>query len=151
MRTCFFIGQANVPDSLRKELNNAVDYLVRKNQITEFVVSNRGNFDRMAIAAVQEAIRCYPDKALTAYLLEPNPYACIPERLPAMFAYFYCPPEALFVSEGYRNEKAAMCILEQTDVLLACCPSPVGTTLRLFHRAKKLQRLGLLTIWNLQK
>lgn len=149
MKTCFFIGQQNAPDSLQRTIDNAVEFLVRKNHVTEFIVGHRGCFDRMAIAAVQNAIRQHPDKELTAYLLEPNIDACMDSWLPPLFTHFYCPPDALVVSKRYCREKAQRCMLEQTDYLIAYCPVDRGITTRLFLRAKKLHKKGMITILDL--
>ena len=55
MKTCFFIGHRNAPESLTPLLDEAIERHITEYGVAEFVVGHYGNFDMMVAGAVRRA------------------------------------------------------------------------------------------------
>ena len=82
MKTCFFIGHRDAPESIYDRLLEAVKRHISEYGMTDFVVGRYGNFDRLAARAVVEAKQHHSDVTLT--LLMPY-YRADAEPLPDGF------------------------------------------------------------------
>ena len=69
MKTCFFIGHHNVPETVRPLLDAAVERHITEYGVTRFIVGHYGTFDRMAASAVIRAKAKY--SGITLLLLLP--------------------------------------------------------------------------------
>ena len=67
MRSCFMFGHADCPESMLSRLEWALERAYLQDNIREFYVGNRGNFDRLAAVAAKRLKKRYPD--LRLYLL----------------------------------------------------------------------------------
>lgn len=82
MKTCFFIGHRDAPESIYDRLLQAVERHISEYGVTDFVVGRYGNFDHLAALAVMEAKQHHHDVSLT--LLMPY-YRTDAEPLPLGF------------------------------------------------------------------
>ena len=82
MKTCFFIGHQDAPESIYNRLLEAVERHISEYGVTDFIVGKYGNFDRLAARAVIEEKRHHADITLT--LLMPY-YRTSAEPLPDGF------------------------------------------------------------------
>lgn len=147
MKTCFFIGHHDAPLSLQERLNETVEELARKHDVSQFVVGHRGNFDRMATAAVQAVKRKKPE--LYAYrLLSYFPDKMTPP-VPELFDDNYYPLELVEVPRRYAVVKANQFMLNQCDYLVAYVNREGGNAGALLKRAKRMEKKGLLKVINL--
>ena len=55
MPTCTFFGHRDCPDSLRPSLQQAIVRLIVEEGVDTFYVGHQGKFDRLALAALQQA------------------------------------------------------------------------------------------------
>lgn len=86
MSVCTFFGHRDCPDSLRPQLQEAVEKLIREAGADTFYVGNQGRFDAMALGVLRELERVYPHiryGLVLAYLPqeETEPEAMFPEGL----------------------------------------------------------------------
>mgnify|MGYP003290355059 CR=1 FL=1 len=146
MYTCFFIGHRDTPDSIQKKLNESVEYLWRKCGVTQFVVGHHGNFDRMAINAVNQAKIKNPE--LYAYILlesyTPRPDTTV--FLPGCFDDYYLPNNIELVHPRYAIEKANRRMLQECHYLVAYVVRDGGNAAKIVRSAKRMEKDGLRVI-----
>ena len=65
MKTCYFIGHRDAPESIYNRLLQAVERHISEYSVTDFVVGRYGNFDHLAARAVIEAKQRHSDVMLT--------------------------------------------------------------------------------------
>lgn len=68
MPTCTFFGHRDSPDSLRPSLQQAIVRLIVEEGVDTFYVGHQGKFDRLALAALQQAVAQYPHIRYTVVL-----------------------------------------------------------------------------------
>ena len=68
MPTCTFFGHRDCPDSLRPSLQQAIVRLIVEEGMDTFYVGHQGKFDRLALAALQQAVAQYPHIRYTVVL-----------------------------------------------------------------------------------
>ncbi len=69
MGSCFFIGHRETPDRVYPTLLETIERHITEYGVTEFVVGQYGNFDRLVIRALSQAKRAHPD--ITLMLMTP--------------------------------------------------------------------------------
>ena len=47
MKSCFFIGHRDAPESIRTDLTQAITELIEREQVQEFIVGSYGRFDQI--------------------------------------------------------------------------------------------------------
>lgn len=62
---CFLFGHRDTPTQLRSLLKAVIGQQIVQHHVPEFVVGQRGNFDRMAAGVLRELKDRYPDITLT--------------------------------------------------------------------------------------
>lgn len=150
MYTCFFIGHRDAPSSIQEKLNETVERLVKECWVTDFVVGRYGNFDRMAVSAVQRVICMYPRKEVTAELLDPYIYDTQSRPfLPNHFDSYYYPEGLEAVPKRYCIEKANQLVLDESDYLICYVTRDGGNAAKLFRRAKRLEKKKYIKVLNL--
>ena len=90
MSVCFFIGHREAGEEVLPALAEAVERHITEYGVTEFVVGQYGNFDRLAAKAVKAAKKRHPAMTLTL-LLPYHPYDR-PIPVPEGFDRTYYPP-----------------------------------------------------------
>ena len=147
MRTCFFIGHRDAPESIQARLTEIVENLVRYHGVTQCIVGYRGEFDRMATIAVQETKQNHPD--LCAYRLLPyHPTEC-QRPVPEHFDDTYYPMGLETVPRRYAIKKANHAVLEESDYLICYVCREGGNAAELLRHAQRMEKKGWITIINL--
>lgn len=147
MKTCFFIGHRDAPESIQEQLDMQVEYLVKMCDVSEFIVGCHGAFDRMATAAVQKAKRNYP--GIYAYrLLCYHPYDC-PVPIPEYFDNTIYPDVLYDVPKRFAIEKANLFALRESDFLVSYVRWYGGNSGKLLEYARGMERRGSLRVINL--
>lgn len=143
MYTCFFIGHRDAPSAIQEKLNLTVEYLWRKCGVTQFVVGHHGEFDRMAINAVNQAKLQNPE--LYAYLLLERyiPHQSTSVFLPSYFDDYYLPNRIEFEHPRCVIEKANRKMLQQCDYLVAYVVRSGGNAAKILRSAKRMEKDGL--------
>ena len=147
MRTCFLMGQHDAPDTVRGRLCAELERLVRFEGVTEMIVGHRGNFDRMAIGAVQGILRKKPE--LYGYLLVAYHDSLDSVGIPEFFEGHYYPIGLYEVPNRFAIVKANEIVLGERDYLLTYCDREGGNMGRLLSKAKQMEKKGHLRIINL--
>lgn len=65
MGSCFFIGHRETPDRVYPTLLETIERHITEYGVSEFVVGQYGNFDRLVIRALSQAKRAHPDITVT--------------------------------------------------------------------------------------
>ena len=141
MYTCFFIGHRDAPSSIQSVLDETVEYLWKYCGVTQFVVGHHGNFDNMAISAVNKAKLC--NSELDAYLLLETytPHKSV--YLPGLFDHYYLPDGVELVHPRYAIEKANRMMLKESDFLVAYVNRDGGNAAKLLRSARRQVKDGL--------
>jgi len=58
--TCTFFGHRDAPDTIKKDIRDAIIDLIETESVTGFLVGNEGNFDRMVQSILSELKTLYP-------------------------------------------------------------------------------------------
>ena len=147
MSMCFLAGQHDAPEAIRERLCTELERLVQLHGVTEMIVGHRGNFDRMATAAVQAVLRKRPElygRALVAYRNSPDN---VP--LPAFFEAHYYPIELNNVPLRCAIVRANQIALVQCDFFLTYCNREGGNAGKLLQQAKRMAKKGDIQVINL--
>ena len=68
MAICTFFGHSDCPDSVFDNIRKAITDLYENHNVTEYYVGNHGNYDLMALRALKEMQRIYPQIRFTVVL-----------------------------------------------------------------------------------
>lgn len=123
MKTCFFIGHRDTPESVMPALRAAVERHIVEYGVTAFVVGHYGNFDRLAAAAVIAAKAAHPQITLTLLL----PYHPTVRRIetPRGLDGTCYPPDMESVPPRFAIPRANRYAVTQADFLIAyACHAP---------------------------
>ena len=143
MKTCFFIGHRDAPESIYNRLLEAVERHISEYGVTDFVVGRYGNFDHLATRAVIEEKRHHADITLT--LLMPY-YRTDVESLPDGFDGSLFPDGLEIVPKRAAIMRANQYMIRHCDYLITYNKNRVGNTRKLVAEARKN---GLLYIVNI--
>ena len=134
MKTCFFIGHRDAPESIYDRLLQAVERHISEYGVTDFVVGRYGNFDHLAVRAVLEAKRNHADVTLT--LLMPY-YRTDAESLPDGFDGSLFPDGLETVPKRAVILRANQYMIRHCDYLITYNKNRVGNTRKLVAEARK--------------
>ncbi len=147
-KTCCFVGHSKVPDEIATKLANTVEWHITEYGVTNFLVGNYGQFDRMGAAAVTEAKIRHPDIKL--YLMLPY----LPEHgrsLPDMDGY-----DGAIYPEGMESVPYKLAIprlnhvmVQDSEYVIAYVTHSWGGAAATLEQAKRRERRGKLVISNL--
>ena len=112
MPSCFFIGHRDAPGELLPHIRAAAEELIVRKGVTDFYVGSRGNFDRLAAAAVRELRERYPQVRLFLVLAYLPPAG---EGLPEGFTGSVFP-------EGLERAPRRFAILRANRAMVDSCP-----------------------------
>ncbi len=139
---CFFIGHRETPETVIPKLLEEVERHISDYHVTEFVVGDYGNFDRMAAKAVIRAKKMHPDVRLT--LLLPYHPADRPHRTPQGFdGTFYPPMER--TPKRFAIVKANQYMVRSADYLIAYVHHPGSNARNLLEYAEKSKHAIIIT------
>lgn len=147
VKSCFFIGHRDAPDSLRLRLEEVIEQCISKFGITEFVVGQYGNFDRMAAHALVDAKKRHPD--ITLLLLIPYHPADRPVKAPPGFDGTYYPEGMEAVPKRLAIVRANRYMVDHCDCLIAYVWHPASNARELLEYARRRERKGVLYVENL--
>ena len=140
MKTCFFIGHRDAPESIYERLLSSVERHFSEYGVTDFVVGRYGNFDRLAARAVMEAKQRRSDVTLT--LLMPY-YRTDAELLPDGFDGSLFPDGLETVPKRAAILRANQYMIHHCDYLIAYDAGHIGNTRKLVAEAKRIEGLHI--------
>lgn len=140
MKTCFFIGHQDAPESIYNRLLSSVERHISEYGVTDFVVGRYGNFDHLAARAVLEAKRNHADVTLT--LLMPY-YRTSAEPLPDGFDGSLFPDGLETVPKRAANLQANQYMIYHCDYLIAYDTGRIGNTRTLVYQARRINGLQI--------
>ena len=140
MKTCFFIGHREAPESIYERLLSSVERHISEYGVTDFVVGRYGNFDRLAARAVIETKQQRSDVTLT--LLMPY-YRADAEPLPVGFDGSLFPDGLETVPKRAVILRANLYMIHHCDYLIAYDAGRIGNTRKLVAEARRIGRVHL--------
>lgn len=147
MKTCFFIGHREAPDSLFPLLSSEVERHIMEYGVKEFVVGNYGHFDRLASQSVREIKKRHSKIRLTLLL----PYYPFNRTIlmPCGFDGTFYPSEMENVPKRAAIIRANQYMINHSDYLIAYAWHPSGNAQNLVEYALKRQAQGFINVVNL--
>lgn len=147
MKSCFFIGHREAPDTLFPLLADAVEHHISAFGVSEFIVGHYGNFDRLAAKAVILSKVKHPDVTLT--LLLPYHPAERPIKIPAGYDNSFYPPGMERVPRKMAIVRANRYMVDNVDYLIAYAWHPASNARELVEYAERRAIAGLICVENL--
>ena len=135
MKTCFFIGHHDAPESIYDRLLAAVERHISDYGVTDFIVGRYGNFDHMAARAVINAKRRHIGVTLT--LLLPY-YRSDATSLPDGFDGSLFPDGLETVPRRAAILWANQYMIRRCDYLISYDKGNIGNTRELVAIARKI-------------
>lgn len=115
--------------------------------VSEFVVGQYGNFDRLVIRALSQAKRAHPD--ITLMLMTPYYPVNRNVDLPEAFDALFYPPDLETVPKRLAIVRANRYMVERSDFLIAYVRHPASNARELLEYAGTGKRKGKIHITNL--
>ena len=144
MKTCFFIGHRDAPETLRSLLDASVKRHINEYGVTEFGVGHYGRFDYMAAGAVQRAKERHPEVTLTLLL----PYYPFPYNTSDYDSTYY--PEGMEnIPKPFAIVRANEHMIKNCEYLICYDAGVVGNTGKLVKKALRRQAKGEMHVENL--
>ena len=144
MKSCFFIGHRNAPETLRPLLDDAVERHISEYGVTEFVAGHYGRFDYMAAGAVRKAKERHPDVTLTLLL----PYYPFDHDTGDYDRTYY--PEGMeTVPKPFAIVRANEYMIKTSDYLICYDAGLIGNTGKLVKKALRRQKKGEMHVENI--
>ena len=140
MKTCFFIGHRDAPESIYDRLLAAIERHIVEYGVTDFVVGRYGNFDRLAARAVIEAKQYHSDVSLT--LLIPYYHTNI-EPLPDGFDGSLFPDGLETVPKRAAILRANQYMIHHCDYMIVYDTGRIGNTRKLVSSALRVEGLHI--------
>ena len=147
IKTCFFIGHRDAPSSLLPFLVEAVERHITEYGVTEFIVGQYGNFDRLAAQAVKDAKKRCQGAALSL-LLPYHPFDR-PIPVPDGFDGTFYPPGMETVPKRAAIVRANRYMMENSRFLICYNKGNVGNTRQLVEAALRREKKDLIRVENL--
>ena len=145
MGSCFFIGHRETPDRVYPTLLETIERHITEYGVSEFVVGQYGNFDRLVIRALSQAKRAHPD--ITLMLMTPYYPVNRNVDLPEAFDALFYPPDLETVPKRLAIVRANRYMVERSDFLIAYVRHPASNARELleYHDAitPEIQRAAL--------
>ena len=147
-KSCFFIGHREASEEIYPALYAAVEQHILEYGVTEFIVGHYGGFDRLAVSAVKEAKRFYPEVKLI--LLLPYHPAERPISTPDGFDKTFYPPGMESVPRKVAIVRANRYVVDHVDYLIAYAWHPASTARELLEYAKRREKRDLISITSIR-
>ena len=145
-KSCFLIGHRDAPDSIFPALQQSLDRLIVLLGATDFVVGNRGNFDRLSQKALLLAKQQYPHISLFQ-LIHYYPHKLL--RVPQGFDGNFYPPGMEYVPYRAAIVQANRYMVCHSQYLITYAWHPASNARNLLEYAKRLEMQGLIAVVNL--
>lgn len=147
MKSCFFIGHRDTPESTHTQLTTAVERLIVEENVGYFYVGQYGSFDRMAALTVKQIKKKYP--FISLYLVLPYHPAERPVPAPPDFDGTYYPEGMETVPKRYAIGTASKQMVNNSDWLIAYVCHPGSNARNLLEYARRREKRGLIHVDNL--
>lgn len=149
MKRCFFIGHRETSRQILPDMIEAIEKLIREEQVTQFYVGGYGNFDLFAGEAVIQLKKKY--RSIELFLVLPyQPAECKKEMPPGYDGTFY-PDGMETVSGRYAIVKANQKMIDTCDWLIAYVTHTVSNAQKLLEYAMRREKKGLFMLLILEK
>ena len=135
MKSCFFLGHRDAPESIREALDNAIERHITEYGVTEFFVGHYGRFDRMAQTALVRAKAHHPE--ISVRLLIPYHPTERPVSAPEGFDGTFYPPGMESVPRQLAILRANRYMIDHCDHLIAYAWHAASNARDLLEYAKK--------------
>lgn len=135
MKSCFFLGHRDTPESIRAAMDEAIERHIIEYGVTEFFVGHYGHLDRMAQAALVRAKARHPD--IFVRLLIPYHPAERPITAPDGFDGTFYPPGMERVPRRLAILRANQYMIDSCDYLIAYVWHAASNARELLEYAKK--------------
>lgn len=135
MKSCFFLGHRDTPESIRAALDEAIERHITEYGVTEFFVGHYGRFDRMAQAALVRAKAVHPE--ISSRLLIPYHPTERLVSVPEGFDGTFYPPGMERVPRQFAIIRANRYIIDHCDYLIAYVWHPASSARELLNYARK--------------
>ena len=129
--SCFFIGHRETPDRVYPTLLETIERHIAEYGVSEFVVGQYGNFDRLVIRALSQAKRAHPD--ITLMLMTPYYPVNRNVDLPEAFDALFYPPDLETVPKRLAIVRANRYMVERSDFLIAYVRHPASNARELLE------------------
>ncbi|MBQ7896115.1 MAG: hypothetical protein IJ364_06125 [Oscillospiraceae bacterium] len=147
MKSCFFIGHREAPESLAETLAEAIERHITELGVLEFVVGGYGAFDRMTARLLAAAKERHHE--INIMLLTPYHPSERKIYLPKGFEVSFYPPGMERVPKRLAIVRANRYMIEHSDCLIAYVWHPASNARELLEYAQKLESQGKIHIENL--
>lgn len=147
MKSCFLVGHREASSEILPVLIKAVEQHIVESGVTEFIVGNYGDFDRMAAKAVIEAKKQHTE--ITLSLLIPYHPAERQVALPPGFDNTFYPPGMEKVPRRFAIIRANRYMVNHVDYLIAYAWHPASNARDLVEYAERRATAGLISVHNL--
>lgn len=144
VKTCFFIGHRDAPESIYKHLLAAVEQHIVEYGVTDFVIGRYGSFDRLATRALVSAKQLHPEIRMTLLLAYYDPIK--PFELPRGFDDSLYPEGMERVPRRAAIIHANQYMIRHSDYLIAYASGKAGNTRRLVDYARRRMKKGLIVL-----
>ncbi len=138
MKSCFFIGHRDAPESIRTDLTQAITELIEREQVQEFIVGSYGRFDQIVQVVLAEVKEQYPRITL-GLLLSYHP-ALRNEPLPLNFTQTFYPEGMESVPKRYAIVRANYYMVDHSTHLIAYRRYPGSNTAKLVEYTKNREK-----------
>lgn len=147
MKTCFFIGHRDAPESIYDRLLISVERHIVEYGVTDFVVGQYGSFDRLSTRALIQVKQRHPEVKLT--LLLAYYYPLKPFELPQDYDGSLYPEGMERVPRRAAIIRANQYMIRHSDYLIAYDSGKIGNTRKLMNYAQRREDKGLICVENL--
>ena len=147
MKSCFFIGHREAPESVFTHLTTVLEWLIVEENVGYFYVGQYGAFDHMAALAVKRLKQQYPHIILQLVL--PYHPAERPISAPPEFDGNLYPEGMENVPKRYAIVKANKQMVNFSDWLIAYACHPGSNARSLLEYARRREKKSLIHIINL--
>ena len=147
MKSCFFIGHRDAPETVLASLLDTLKRLIVEENVAYFYVGQYGNFDRLAALAVKQLKKQYP--FLYLYLVLPSHPVERSVPIPIGFDGSYYPDGMETVPRRYAIVRANKKMVDSSDWLISYVCHPGSNARNLLEYAQRREEKGLICTINL--
>ena len=144
VKSCFFIGHRDAPDSLTEKLDEAIERHIVEFGVSSFTVGNYGNFDRMSRRALVRAKKRHPD--IFIQMAIPYHPALVRVELPEGFDSLYFPEGQENVPRRAAIPRLNRTLVNESDFLIAYVLFISSGSYNVMEYARNREKRGLLRV-----